>query len=87
MASSNSIPGGRAGVVPVAITIRSACTVRTPPCMSDTSTVWGSVRRPCPGSTRMWFRASWFRITSTSRAITCWVRQMRSSIVISSFTR
>ena len=34
-----------------------------------------------------WLRSNWARITSTSRATTCWLRANRSAIVISDFTR
>jgi hypothetical protein len=83
---SNSTVGGRAGSVPVAITILSAVTVSSRPEPSTTSTVCSSTKCPMPGSMATWLRVSWLRITSTSRPITWLVRASRSATVMSSLT-
>ena len=85
--SSKSTVAGRAGLVPVAITIFSAVTWRSWPVPSVTCIVCGSTNRPSPGSSATPLRASWLRITSTSRPTTCVVRAVRSPIVMSSLTR
>ena len=46
--SSNATLGGRAGLVPIAITMTSAVTVRTRPWPSSTSTVCGSTKHAVP---------------------------------------
>jgi hypothetical protein len=85
--SSKSTVSGRAGLVPVAITIFSAVTFRSCPVPSVTWIVCGSRNRPMPGSSATPLRESWLRITSTSRPTTCEVRAFRSPIVMSSLTR
>ena len=86
--SSNSTCDGRAGRVPVAMTIFSAVTVlwspRAVPC---TVTVCGSSKWAVPPRISTWLRSSWLRMISTSRPTTCWVRASRSPIVISDLTR
>ncbi len=72
--SSNSTPAGRAGVVPTAITKRSAESERSP-----TRSVCGSTKDAVPVSTSTWLRRNWSKITSRSCSITCWARQTRSS--------
>ena len=85
---SNSTLVGRAGRVPVAITILSAVRVRCTcdPSMS-TDSVCGSMKLAIPGISSMWLRSSWDLITSVSRPITCCSRASRSAMVISSLTR
>ena len=84
--SSNCTVAGRAGRVPVAITIASAlaCCCRPP---SSTATTCGSTKRPVPLRIATLFLDSWLRTTSISRPTTCWVLAARSAIVISSLTR
>ncbi len=84
---SNATVDGRAGRVPIAITILAAVTRRSSPEALSTHTACGSRKRPCPGSTCTWLRPSWLRTTSTSRWMTCWMRANTSSLVMSSFTR
>lgn len=48
--SSNSTVDGRAGRVPVAMTMFSAVTSTSRPDGSSTATVWSSVKRPVPVS-------------------------------------
>ena len=85
--SSNSTLLGRAGRVPVAITIFSAVARRTRPALSSTSTVFASTKYPVPVSILIPFRVSWLRTTSISRPTTWLVRAARSAMVISSLTR
>ncbi len=85
---SNSTCDGRAGFVPVAMTMFSAVTVwwspRAEPC---TLTVCWSSKLAVPPRMSTWLRSSWLRMISTSRPTTCWVRASRSPMVISDFTR
>ena len=85
--SSNSTLAGRAGRVPVAMTILSALARRSLPAPSSTSTVCGSPKEAVPVSIVTRFRESWLRTTSISRPTTWLVRAARSAMVISSFTR
>ena len=85
--SSNSTAGGRAGRVPVAMTILSAVTRRTRPSPPSTSTVCGSMKLPVPVMVVTRLRDSWLRTTSISRPTTWLVRAARSAMVISSLTR
>ena len=85
--SSNSTLLGRAGRVPVAITIFSAVAVRSLPPPPSTCTVCGSVKWAVPVSIVTRFRVSWLRTTSISRPTTWLVRAARSAMVISSLTR
>ena len=87
MRSSNSTLAGRAGRVPVAITILSAVARRTRPSPASTSTVCGSRKRPVPVMVVTRLRDSWLRTTSISRPTTWLVRAARSAMVISSLTR
>ena len=85
---SNSIWAGRAGLVPVAMTMFSAVTVLWSPRVSpSTATVCSSRNRAVPPRMSTWLRSSWLRITSTSRPTTCAVRASRSAMVISDLTR
>ena len=85
---SKATSGGRAGRVPVAMTNLSAVTVRAcEPSAGSTTTVCGSTNRPVPCSSVTWLRISWLRMISISRPMTCWVRDSRSWIVMSSLTR
>jgi hypothetical protein len=84
--SSNSTLGGRAGRVPVAMTIFSALARRSLP-PSSTSTVCGSTKEPVPVRIVTRLRESWLRTTSISRPTTWLVLAARSAIVISSLTR
>ena len=68
--SSNSTLAGRAGRVPVAITILSAVARRTRPSPPSTSTVCGSTKLPVPVRIETRLRASWLRTTSISRLTT-----------------
>ena len=85
--SSNSTLAGRAGRVPVAITILSALARRTRPSPPSTSTVCWSRKRPVPVMVVTRLRVSWLRTTSISRPTTWVVRAARSAMVISSLTR
>jgi hypothetical protein len=86
--SSNSTAAGRTGLVPVAITIFSAVTVLLSPRRAPvTRIVCASRKLPVPCSRSTWLRNSCERTTSTSRTTTCWVRAIRSAIVMSDFTR
>ena len=85
--SSNSTLGGRAGRVPVAITILSAVARRTRPSPLSTSTVCGSMKLPVPVMLATRLRESWLRTTSISRPTTWLVRAARSAMVMSSLTR
>ena len=85
--SSNSTLAGRAGRVPVAITILSAVAVRIRPAPSSTCIVCGSVKEPVPLRIVTRFLDSWLRTTSISRLTTWLVRAARSAMVISSLTR
>jgi hypothetical protein len=85
--SSNATVDGRAGRVPVAITIRSPLTRRATPSSATTSTVCGSMNLAVPGRRSTPLRDSWLRTTWISRPITCCVRARRSSTVMSSLTR
>ena len=87
MRSSNSTVAGRAGRVPVAITIFSALAWRSRPSPASTSTVCGSTKLPVPVMTVTRFRDNWLRTTSISRPTTWVVRAARSAMVISSLTR
>ncbi len=87
MRSSNSTLAGRAGRVPVAITILSALARRTRPNPSSTSIVCWSTKLPVPVIIVTRLRDSWLRTTSISRPTTCEVRAARSAMVISSLTR
>jgi hypothetical protein len=84
---SKSTVVGRAGLVPTATTNLSAVTRRSVPSSAVTTTAFGSAKRAVPMIICTWLRASWLRITSISRPITCWVRAVRSPTVISSFNR
>ena len=85
--SSKATLAGRAGLVPVAMTMLSALTflVRPPP--SSTSTSFGPVKRAVPGMIATRLRVSWLRTTSFSLVTTCVVRAVRSAIVTSSLSR
>ncbi len=83
--SSNSTAAGRFGRVPTAITIFSAV-ARRASLPWVTTTVCGSANVALPFRSATWLRASWLRTVSISRWITAWVRQNRSSMVISSLT-
>ena len=85
--SSKSTLDGLAGIVPVAMTILSALTlrVRAPP--SATSTSLGPMNWAVPGMMVTRLRTSWLRTVSFSRVTTWLVRAVRSEMVISSFTR
>ena len=86
--SSNSTPDGRAGVVPVAMTMYSPLMVVVSRREgSSTAMVCGSTNRPCPISRSTRLRINWLRTTSISLPITCWVRASRSAGVIRSLTR
>ncbi len=85
--SSNSTLAGRAGLVPVAITILSAVARRTRPSPLSTSTVCGSRKRPVPVMLATRLRESWLRTTSISRPTTWLVLAARSAMVMSSLTR
>ena len=85
--SSNSTLAGRAGRVPVAITILSALAWRLRPSPASTSTVCGSTKLPVPVRIVTRLRDSWLRTTSISRPTTWVVRAARSAMVISSLTR
>ena len=85
--SSNSTLSGRAGRVPVAMTILSALARRIRPAPSSISTVCGSVKLPVPVRIVTRLRVSWLRTTSISRPTTWLVRAARSAMVISSLTR
>ena len=85
--SSKATLDGRAGLVPVAMTILSAVTLRVRPPPSSTSTACGPTKWAWPGMIVTRLRASWLRTTSLSRLTTCVVRAVRSAIVISSLTR
>ncbi len=85
--SSKATLFGRAGMVPVAITISVALTWRSRDSPSSTSMQFGPVNRPVPERIVTPLRVSWLRTTSLSRPTTCWVRAVRSAIVISSLTR
>ncbi len=85
--SSKATLDGRAGTVPVAMTIFSALTLRLRPPASATSTSVGPMNRAVPGMIVTRLRVSWLRTTSFSRTTTWLVRAVRSAIVISSFTR
>ena len=86
--SSNITVGGRAGRVPVAITILSALTRCSPvPSPAATATVCSSTKPAVPWSSATRLRESWSRTTSISRATTWWLRRERSSMVMFSFTR
>ncbi len=64
-------PVGRAGLVPVAITMYSPRTVvRSPRVWSSTSTVWSSRKRPCPVCRSTRLRISCERTTSCSLLMT-----------------
>ena len=84
---SKATLAGRAGRVPVAITILAAVTRRSSPEALRTHTACGSTKRPGPDSTCTLLRPSWLRTTSISRWTTCWMRAKTSSLVMSSFTR
>ena len=76
---SNSTCDGRAGLVPVAITILSAVTVSwSPRTVPSTLTVCGSSNWAVPPRMSTWLRSSWLRMISISRPTTCWVRASRS---------
>jgi hypothetical protein len=85
--SSKSTLAGRAGWVPVAITILAPVTRRSLSPSPATVTVCGSRNRAVPGIRSTPLRNSWLRTTSVSRPITCWVRPSRSMTVMSSLTR
>ncbi len=85
--SSNSTLAGRAGRVPVAITILSALARRLRPSPASTSIVCGSTNLPVPVRTVTRLRDSWLRTTSISRPTTWVVRAARSAMVMSSLTR
>jgi hypothetical protein len=85
--SSKSTVAGRAGRVPVAITILSAVARCIRPWPSSTSIVCGSTKYPVPVRIATRFLDSWLRTTSISRPTTCWVRAARSATVMSSLTR
>ena len=85
--SSNSTLSGRAGRVPVPITILSALAWRTRPTPSSTSTVCGSAKEAVPVRSVTRLRDSWLRTTSISLPTTWLVRAARSAMVISSLTR
>ena len=84
---SNSTLAGRAGRVPVAMTMCSAVSSRSWPVISRRATVCGSTKRPTPAYRDTWLRESWLRMTSTSRPTTCRVRGVRSATVMSSLSR
>ena len=85
--SSKSTLAGRAGLVPVAITIFSALTMRTRPSRSATSMSFGPAKWAVPLRMATRLRESWLRTTSFSLPTTCRVRTARSAIVMSSLTR
>ena len=85
--SSNSTVSGRAGLVPVAMTMLSAVTSRGWPPAAVTSTALGPVNRAVPVMIVTRLRVSWLRTTSFSRLTTCRVRAVRSAMVMSSLTR
>ncbi len=85
--SSNSTLSGRAGRVPVAITMSLAVIRRVRSRPSSTSTVCGPAKHAVPEMMDTRLRVSWLRTTSISRPTTCWVRAVRSAMVISSLTR
>ena len=85
--SSNSTLAGRAGRVPVAMTMFGALAVRTRPLPSSTPACAGRRTGRCPVRIATRLRASWLRTTSISRLTTCWVRAARSATVMSSLTR
>ena len=68
--SSKSTLAGRAGLVPVAITIFSALAVRTRPSTSATSTAFGLAKWAVPVRMATRLRESWLRTTSFSFAVT-----------------
>ena len=68
--SSNSTLAGRAGRVPVAITILSALAWRLRPSPASTCTVCGSTKLQVPVSIVTRLRDSWLRTTSISRPTT-----------------
>ena len=86
--SSNATLGGRAGRVPVAMMMLVALARRfIPPSPLSISTTFGSTKWARPGRSATRFRVSWLRSTSASRLTTCWVRAVRSAMVMSSLTR
>ena len=85
--SSKATLAGRAGLVPVAITMLAALTRRSRPSVRSISSTCGSMKRARPGRIVTRLRVSWLRTTSFSRLTTCWVRAIRSPMVISSLTR
>ena len=85
--SSKATLAGRAGFVPVAIMMLAALTRRFSPSLRSTSSTCGSMKRARPGRIVTRLRVSWLRTTSFSRLTTCWVRAIRSPMVISSLTR
>ena len=85
--SSKSTLSGRAGRVPAAMMILSAVTLDSRPEPPSTQIECGSANRPVPVIIATRLRASWLRMTSVCRPITCWVRAARSLTVISSLTR
>jgi hypothetical protein len=84
--SSKATVSGRAGLVPVAITMSLAVTWRRRLAPSSISTVFGPVNRPVPARIATPFLVSWLRTTWLSRPTTCCVLAVRSAIVISSLT-
>ena len=85
--SSKSTLSGRAGRVPAATTALSKLIRVSRPEPASTQTEWASANRPVPVISATLLRASWSRITSVWRVITCWVRAARSATVMSSLTR
>ena len=85
--SSKSTLSGRAGRVPAAMTALSKLTRVSRPEPASTQTEWASANRPVPVISEILLRASWLRMTSVCRVITCWVRAARSATVMSSLTR
>ncbi len=85
--SSNATVFGRAGLVPVAMTMLAAVHSRARPFRSQISIEVGLVNRAVPVRIVTRLRVSWLRTTSFSRLTTWWVRAVRSAMVISSLTR
>ena len=85
---SKSTVDGRAGLVPAAMMNFSAVYLALVAVRRRRTTIeLGPLNRAVPTSMCTWLRASWLRMTSISRPITCWVREVRSETVISSLSR